>query len=225
MAKDLLLLINKPKGISSTKAVELVKKSLGVDKAGHTGTLDPLATGLLLVLTGKKTKEASKFLKLNKTYLVKGRLGLRTNTFDIEGKVLERNNTPVKKEDLQKILKEFQGEIWQTPPVFSAKKVGGKEAYKLARKGIKVNLSPQKVKIYSLKLKSFNYPYFEILCTVSSGFYVRSLINDIGQKLGVGAIMVELCRTQVGPYKLSQAHNLYDVLIKAQSEKRKKRKV
>lgn len=181
-------------------------------KTGHTGTLDPLATGLLIILTGRRTKGASLFLKLDKAYKVKAILGLETDTFDSEGKVLQQSSGRVTREELEKILSEFRGDIWQTPPPFSAKKVEGRKAYQLARKGVTVDLPPRKVSTYSLELKEFQFPYFTLTCDVSSGFYVRSLIHDIGERLKIGATVVEVRRTRVGPYRVEQAKKLEGIL-------------
>jgi tRNA pseudouridine55 synthase len=208
---DKMFLVDKPKGLTSSRVVERIKKKFNV-KAGHTGTLDPLATGLLVVLTGKFTKNASSFLKLDKAYEVKVVLGMETDTFDCEGKVLRRNDNKVIREELERALKEFSGDIWQTPPPFSAKKVAGQKAYQLARKGISVDIPPKKVSIYSLELKEFQFPYFTFACEVSSGFYVRSLAHDIGEKLGVGATVAAVRRTRVGPYQVEQAKGLEEIL-------------
>lgn len=211
MPMDKMLLVDKPKGLTSSRVVERIRKKFGV-KAGHTGTLDPLATGLLVVLTGRRTKDASLFLKLDKAYEVKAVLGIKTDTFDSEGKVVWRSNDEVTREAVEMALKEFQGEIWQTPPPFSAKKIEGRKAYQLARKGISVDIPPKKVGIYSLELKEFEFPYFVFACEVSSGFYVRSLAHDIGEKLGVGATVLEVRRTRVGPYHVEQAKGLDELL-------------
>ena len=206
-----MFLVDKPKGPTSSRVVERIKKKFNV-KAGHTGTLDPLATGLLVVLTGKFTKNASSFLKLDKAYEVKAILGIETDTFDSEGTVLRRRDNEIAREELENVLKEFSGDIWQTPPLYSAKKIAGRKAYQLARKGISVDMPPKKVSIYSLELKEFQFPYFTIACEVSSGFYVRSLAHDIGEKLGVGATVVDVRRTRVGPYHVEQAKRLEEIL-------------
>jgi tRNA pseudouridine55 synthase len=208
---DKILLVDKPKGLTSSRVVGLIKRKFKV-KTGHTGTLDPIATGLLIILTGKRTKEASLFLKLDKTYEVKAIMGLETDTFDSEGKVLRQSDKVVSKEELESVLNEFRGDIWQVPPPFSAKKLKGQKAYQLARKGVAVELSSKKVSIYSLELKEFQFPYFTLSCDVSSGFYVRSLAHDIGEKLGVGATVVEVRRTRVGPYQVEQAKSLEEIL-------------
>jgi tRNA pseudouridine55 synthase len=208
---DKMFLVDKPKGPTSSRVVERIKKKFNV-KAGHTGTLDPLATGLLVILTGKFTKNASSFLKLDKAYEVKAILGIETDTFDSEGTVLRRRDNEIAREELENVLKEFSGDIWQTPPLYSAKKIAGRKAYQLARKGISVDIPPKKVSIYSLELKEFQFPYFTIACEVSSGFYVRSLAHDIGEKLGVGATVVDVRRTRVGPYHVEQAKRLEEIL-------------
>jgi len=208
---DKMFLVDKPKGPTSSRVVERIKKKFNV-KAGHTGTLDPLATGLLVILTGKFTKNASSFLKLDKAYEVKAILGIETDTFDSEGTVLRRRDNEIAREELENVLKEFSGDIWQTPPLYSAKKIAGRKAYQLARKGISVDIPPKKVSIYSLELKEFQFPYFTIACEVSSGFYVRSLAHDIGEKLGVGATVVDVRRTRVGPYHVEQAKLLEEIL-------------
>jgi tRNA pseudouridine55 synthase len=210
-AMDKMLLVDKPKGLTSSQVVQRIKKKFNV-KTGHTGTLDPLATGLLVVLTGKRTKNASLFLKLDKAYEVKAVLGIETDTFDSDGKVMRRSDSEVTRQELEGIMKEFYGDIWQTPPPFSAKKLAGRKAYELARKGISVNIPPSKVSIYSLELKEFRFPYFTLTCEVSSGFYVRSLAHDIGKKIGVGATVLEVRRTRVGPYHVEQAKGLEELL-------------
>ena len=208
---DNILLVDKPKGLTSSRVVELIKRKLKV-KTGHTGTLDPSATGLLIILTGKRTKEASSFLELDKAYEVKSILGVETDTFDSEGKVIYQSNKEINRKELEKVLTEFRGDIWQIPPPFSAKKVGGRKAYELARKGISVDIPSKKVSIYSLELKEFQFPYFTLTCDVSSGFYVRSLVHDIGEKLGVGASVLDVRRTRVGPYQVEQAKSLEEIL-------------
>lgn len=206
-----MLLVDKPKGLTSSRVVERIRRKFNV-KAGHTGTLDPLATGLLVVLTGKYTKNASSFLKLDKAYEVMAVIGIETDTYDSEGKVLRQSDNEVIREELERVLKEFHGDIWQTPPPFSAKKMAGQKAYQLARKGVSVDIPPKKVSIYSLELKEFQSPYFTFACEVSSGFYVRSLVHEIGAKLGMGATVVEVRRTRVGPYHVEQAKCLEEIL-------------
>ena len=208
---DTVLLIDKPKGITSARAVALIKKRLRV-KVGHTGTLDPLATGLLIVLTGKRTKQAGAFLHMDKTYTVEGILGVTTTTYDVAGETVKACDARVSRDEVERVLGEFTGEIRQTPPAFSAKKLKGKKAYELARKGVDVDIPPVNVTVYSLRLLSFDYPNFKLECDVSSGFYVRSLVHDIGERLGVGATVIEVRRLKVGSYSVDDAWSLDDML-------------
>ncbi len=208
---DTILLIDKPKGITSARAVALIKKHIKV-KVGHTGTLDPLATGLLIMLTGKRTKEASSFLHMDKSYVVTAILGMTTTTYDIGGETLTTCDRRISREELEAPLKDFMGEIDQVPPAYSAKKIDGKKAYELARKGINVDLPASRVRVDSLRLTHFDYPNFTLECDVSSGFYVRSLVHNLGEKLGVGATVEEVRRVRVGKYTINDARPL-DALL------------
>jgi len=208
---DTMLLVDKPSGITSSRVVERIRRKFKV-KVGHTGTLDPLATGLLIVLTGKRTKAASLFLRLDKGYEVQVVLGMETDTFDMEGEVLRRSDAEVTREEVEEAMKEFHGEIWQAPPPFSAKKMEGRRAYQLARKGVALDMPPSRVTIYSLELKEFDFPYFTLVCDVSSGFYVRSLARDIGERLGVGATVTGVRRIRVGSYHVEDARSLDELL-------------
>ncbi len=211
---DGLLLINKPEGITSTKVVEKVRKCLKV-KVGHTGTLDPIATGLLILLVGRATRFSWLFLKMDKLYRVKARLGLKTDTYDIQGTVIEERKVNVTCDEVKDALKAFLGEIEQVPPPFSAKRIRGRRAYKLARKGKIPELKPVKVKVYELELLDCRPPYLELSMRVSSGTYVRSLIKDLGEKLSTGAIVEGLIREGIGPFRLKDACEL-DELLEAQ---------
>jgi tRNA pseudouridine55 synthase len=174
-------------------------------KVGHTGTLDPLATGLLVLVIGSYTKRAAEFSKLDKTYEATIKLGLTSTTGDEEGeKTAVSDRQPTEKE-VNDVLKSFVGTISQIPPQFSAIKVNGQRAYKLARKGQKVELEPRKVKVYSIQLTDYSYPEVKFTADVSSGTYIRSLVEDIGAKLGTGAYMSALRRTNVGPFNLEDA--------------------
>jgi tRNA pseudouridine55 synthase len=210
-----VLILNKPKGLTSTRVVEKVKRKLKA-KVGHTGTLDPMATGVLVLLVGKATRFSWLFLEMDKTYRVVARLGLVTDTYDAEGKVLEKTQVNLSCEDIERALHSFLGELEQVPPPFSAKKVEGKRAYKLARKGIQPKLKPVKVKIYELRLERCEVPLIELFMKVSSGTYVRSLVHDLGQNLGVGAIVEELVRESVGPFHLRDAVDL-DSFLKSEN--------
>ncbi len=202
-----LLAVNKPRGITSTEVLNRLKRRFNLQKLGHTGTLDPFAEGLLLVLLGKATRLAEYYQKLPKTYRAVGLLGVETDTYDITGKVVfnKEIEQPPSAEEIKEVLKSFVGKIEQIPPPFSAKKVKGKRAYKLARKGKKVELKPVKVEIYDLKLVDYKPPRFEVETTVSGGTYVRSLIKDVGSSLGLGATTERLIRTSVGSISLDRA--------------------
>ncbi len=209
-----LLAVNKPRGITSTEVLNRLKRRFNLKKVGHTGTLDPFAEGLLLVLLGKATRLAEYYQKLPKTYRAVGLLGVETDTYDITGKVVFKKEIekPPSAEEIKEVLKSFVGEIEQIPPPFSAKKVKGKRAYKLARKGQKVELKPVKVKVYDLKLVDYKPPRFEVETTVSGGTYVRSLIKDVGSSLGLGATTERLIRTSVGSISLARALPLEGLL-------------
>lgn len=216
LSMDSIILVDKPKGITSARAVALVKKRIKV-KVGHTGTLDPLATGLLIMLTGKRTKQASSFLHMDKSYVVRAILGMSTTTYDVAGDVVSKSDRPVTREELESALEGFLGELQQVPPAFSAKKIGGKKAYELARKGIDMEIPASQVRVDSLRLTNFDYPNFTLECDVSSGFYVRSLVHDVGQKLGVGATVEEVRRLRVGDYTIDNARPLDDILLEMSS--------
>jgi len=204
------ILINKPSGITSHDVVDKLREITKIKKIGHAGTLDPFAQGLLILGIGRKfTKKLSIFQKKDKEYIATLKLGAESDTFDREGKIVERKveKIPDKKE-IEEVLKSFIGEIEQIPPIFSAKKVKGKKLYELARKGIKVEPKPQRVKIYEISILEYNFPCLKIRVKCSSGTYIRSLANDIGKKLGCGAYVEELIRTKIGNFSLSDAIEL-----------------
>jgi tRNA pseudouridine55 synthase len=207
---DEVLLIDKPKDWTSFDVVgkirsDLRKKTGQRIKVGHAGTLDPLATGLLIVLVGKATKRQAEFMKLDKVYEVEMKLGETSTTADAEGeKTAVSDAIPTKKAVLE-VLESFQGHISQVPPAFSAIKVNGQRAYKLARAGREVALEPRKVTIHSITDVTYDYPLIRFTTHVSSGTYIRSLVVDIGEKLGTGAYMTELRRTQIGTFRVSNA--------------------
>ena len=206
-----VLLIDKPKGWTSTRVVEEVRSKLGT-KVGHTGTLDPIATGLMILLTGRSTRFAWIIQQLPKTYRVTGILGIVTDTYDLDGRVVERRNVNVSCEDVGRALERFRGEIVQVPPPFSAKRIKGRRAYELARRGERPDLKPVKVSVYKLELLECRLPEFTVLTEVSSGTYVRSLIHDIGEALSCGAAVKDLVRTRVGPFSLEEAVPLEEFL-------------
>lgn len=204
-----ILLINKPKGISSAQAVNKIKKSLSIKKAGHAGTLDKEAEGLLIVGLDKGTKKLSLYQKLPKTYRAKIKLGVKTDTDDLSGKIIKTASTEgITQEKIEKTLKQFMGKHPQIPPAFSAVKLQGKPAYKLARQGRRPRLSAKEVELLQVKTLDFSLPYFTLELKTSKGFYVRSFARDLGEKLGCGAAVAELTRTAIGPYKLEKAASL-----------------
>ncbi len=209
--RDGVLLIDKPKGITSTRVVERVKRKLKT-KVGHTGTLDPIATGVLVLLVGKATRFSWLFLNMDKTYRVTALFGLSTDTYDIEGEVVAKSEATFRCEDVERLLNLFRGSIEQYPPPFSAKKVEGKRAYRLARKGIQPKLKPVRVTVYELEMERCEPPEVELLMRVSSGTYVRSLVHELGKEAGTGAVVKELTRLSVGPFSLRDAVSLEEFL-------------
>ncbi len=198
--------LNKPSNITSRKAVSEVRKILKAKKAGHAGTLDPLAEGVLLVCIDKATK-ISRFLSgLDKEYLATIRLGQVTDTFDSEGNILTENDASgVTIADVKAVITKFVGDVMQVPPMFSAVKINGKTLYKLARKGHIMERQPRKVKITRMDIIEFNSPILRLHIECSKGTYVRSIANDIGDLLGVGAHLNRLVRTRVGSFKIEDS--------------------
>jgi tRNA pseudouridine55 synthase len=207
---DGILLVDKPQGWTSHDVVAKIRTTLKKEagqkiKVGHTGTLDPLATGLLVILVGSYTKKAPELSKLDKVYEVTVKLGQTSSTGDEEGEKTQISTHQPNLNGIKATAEQFIGEIEQIPPSFSAIKVDGQRAYKLARQGKEVKLEPRKVTIYSLEITDYDYPIAKFTTKVSSGTYVRSLVEDIGQKLSTGAYMSGLRRTQVGQFDLAEA--------------------
>lgn len=211
-----VILIDKPTGISSFGVVARVRRYLSQKagkkiKVGHTGTLDPFATGLLILLSGKATKLSNQFLKLDKWYEATLCLGKTSTTGDPEGVITELNvDRQPSYSDIEKILPDFLGNIKQTVPIFSAVKINGKRAYQLARQGQKVEMPTREIEIYELEVLSYHFPELVIRTHVSSGTYIRTLGEDLGQALGVGAYLTALRRTKVGNFDLNNAKKLTD---------------
>lgn len=210
MIEDGIILINKPANMSSFGVVARVRRQLTQHyghkmKVGHTGTLDPFATGLMILVIGKECKNADKYSKLDKTYEATIVLGENSSTGDPEGEVTTASDKKVTQAEIEQVLPQFTGEIVQTPPAFSAIKINGQRAYKLARAGKKVDIPERKVTIYSLEIVSYGYPNLKIRTHVSSGTYIRTLAQDIGEKLGTGAYCSQLNRTSIGQYNLENA--------------------
>lgn len=218
-----LLLIDKPAGWTSFDAVNYVRKiaaqAEGVKpkqvKAGHTGTLDPFATGLLILLIGKDyTRKAGELAKQDKVYEVTMKLGATSSTGDPEGEITPGravSGTAPDEKALREALKPFRGRITQVPPAYSAIKVGGRRAYKLAREGKKVEIEPREVTVNGLELTGYEYPEVRLRADVSSGTYIRSLVEDIGEALGTGAYTAALRRTGIDGYGVADAVNPKDI--------------
>lgn len=212
---SLMLLIDKPAGITSHDVVDKVRRIYKTRRVGHGGTLDPFATGLLLVGVGSQTKKLHDVVGLDKTYEATAQLGGTSDTYDLTGVVVARPTSHVpRREDIEEALAKFRGTIEQKAPAYSAKKVGGQKLYELARKGVDVEyLRPtKKVDITELVITDYNWPVLKFRVTCSSGTYIRSLAHDIGEQLGCGAYLKELRRTRIGPYKLKDAKSLEDLL-------------
>lgn len=206
MDKSNIFLVYKPAGISSYDMVRVFKKKHSGMKVGHAGTLDPLASGLLLILVGRACQEQSKFIGLDKEYLAKITFGLTSDTYDLGGKVKVDKIKKLTQDQINLALRSFGEEYMQTVPAFSAVKRKGKPLYKYARQGKKLENLPQKeVQIKNINLISFRnylFPEIEIKLRVSKGFYVRSFAHDLGEKLGTGAVLSALERTRIGRFHL-----------------------
>lgn len=214
-----ILVIDKPKEFTSFDVIAVVRRITGQRKVGHTGTLDPNATGVLPVLLGSATKVQDLILNHNKTYEAKFSLGLTTDTLDIWGEVVSRRVSHHKKADLIEILPVFTGEIEQIPPMFSAVQKNGQRLYDLARKGIEVEREARKVTVYRLELLNFDEETQEgrLLVECSKGTYIRTIIDDIGKRLGCGAVMTELRRTEACGFSLEDSITLDKAKQLAQS--------
>lgn len=208
-----LLLVNKPKEWTSFDVVAkvrgLVSNELGLKtknvKVGHIGTLDPMASGLMGILIGKNyTRKAESLSKLDKLYEVEMLLGKKSPSYDMETELIEVSDKEPNKNKIMEIINSYIGEIDQIPPIYSALKVNGRRAYSMARNNEEVELKSRKVKVYSIKDINYKYPYITMTCEVSSGTYIRSLVADIGEDLGVGAVMSNLRRTKVGDFILNE---------------------
>ena len=216
--KEDIILIDKPAGLSSFGVVARVRRRLSEQagkkiKVGHTGTLDPFATGLLILLANKATKLSNQFLKLDKWYEATICLGKTSTTGDPEGEITNQYVEVIPTaEEVKTVVSKFVGQITQTVPAFSAVKINGQRAYQLARRGEDVVMPTRQIEIYSLEILSYNYPELIIRTHVSSGTYIRTLGEDIGKALGVGAYLTALRRTQVGDYQIKNAVKLSDFM-------------
>ena len=204
-----IVVLDKPAGMSSNAALQQVKRLFNANKAGHTGSLDPAATGVLPVCLGEATKVSGYLLDSDKAYQVVVKLGVRTDSGDTEGEVVEERPVPALDEALvESVLASFRGEIEQVPPMYSALKRDGQPLYKLARQGIEVEREPRAVTIHELNLLAFDADTLTLDVRCSKGTYIRTLAEDIGERLGCGAHVFALRRTLAGPFDLGQAHTL-----------------
>ncbi len=206
-----MLLLDKPSGISSNAALQAARRLYNANKAGHTGTLDPLATGLLPLCFGEATKFSGELLGADKCYEAVLRLGITTDTADGEGRVLETRPVAVSQEQIEEVLAAFRGDILQLPPMYSALKKDGKPLYAYARKGIEVERAARPVSIYSLVLLEYSGESLSLRVDCSKGTYVRTLAEDIGAALGCGAHLVALRRTRIGSLSIAAAIGLEDL--------------
>lgn len=205
---DGVLLLDKPEGLSSNHALQRAKRALDAKKAGHTGTLDPFATGLLVCCLGRATKISAAMLNADKVYHATIRFGEETDTGDLTGNIVFQAIAPfsgIERDDLERVLPAFRGEIEQVPPMYSALKRDGKPLYEYARQGIELDRPARKVTIYKLEILSFTGLEAHIAVHCSKGTYIRTLAQDIGRQLGCGAHLAALRRTQVGSFSLDDA--------------------
>jgi len=206
---DLVICLNKPSGMSSQEAVTNVKRILGIKKAGHAGTLDPMAEGVLLVCTGEATKITRFLMSYEKEYLVEMKLGEETDSYDSDGDIVAVHDASgITRDDMSSVLSSFTGLIKQVPPMYSAIKRGGVPLYKIARRGEKIDREPREVHIYSMELLEYENPRAVLRIVCSKGTYVRSIVHDLGVALSAGAHMTRLERTRIGRFHVDRSAGL-----------------
>ena len=219
------VLLDKPQYWTSFDVVSKIRNAVGVKKVGHTGTLDPMATGLLIICTGKKTKEISSFQDLEKTYTGSILLGKRSRSMDLETELIGNEDlSSIKDEDIYDARDKFMGNILQVPPMFSAIKFKGKSLYNIARKGKTIELKPREVNVSKFEILEINKPYVKFEITCSKGTYIRSIANDLGEELGCGGVLSSLRRTAIGNFFVNDALSIDEFVflskaMKAQREK------
>jgi tRNA pseudouridine55 synthase len=207
-----IIVVNKPQGMTSHDVVMQMRRKFKMQRIGHAGTLDPLATGVLVILFGKATKLFAKFVSFDKAYRATLKLGTTTDSADTEGKVLqELSFDHITVDDLQAVIKNFLGQIKQVPPMVSAVKHKGKKLYQLARKGISVERKARDVVVYDLHIEDFSPPFVKFYLECSKGTYVRQIADDIGKELGCGACITQIERIKVGPFQIEDAHQIEDI--------------
>jgi tRNA pseudouridine55 synthase len=205
------LVIDKPEDWTSHDVVQKARKELKIKKIGHLGTLDPLATGVLVLAVGNATKLIEYLLMNEKEYDAEVKLGVRSDTFDAEGKIEEVTDKPVSEKEIEKVVSKFEGSIDQVPPVFSAIKIEGETAYKKARRGEDIKMKPKKVHIYENKILDYKWPVLKLHIHCSTGTYIRSIAHDIGEKLGCGGYLQKLVRTRVRNFQLKDSIKIEEI--------------
>lgn len=209
-----ILFIDKPSGITSFDVIRQLRRKYGIRKMGHAGTLDPLATGLLIIGVGEATKELSRYMGLAKEYEVLIEFGKVSTTYDGDGRIqdtgyrIQGGNREIEREKFKEVLKQFMGEIPQMPPQFSAKRVNGRRAYDLARRGEQAALKPVKVFIENIEILEWNWPFARLRVRCGKGTYIRSLAHDLGEALGCGGYVKELRRTRIGEFRVEGAEKI-----------------
>lgn len=201
-----VLNVNKPAGVTSRRVVDRVERLVRPAKVGHAGTLDPLATGVLVICVGQATRLIQYVQQMPKTYVATFQLGVRSDTDDIEGEVVPMEGAiEPSRADVERVLASFVGDIQQRPPAHSAVKLAGHRAYKLARRGVEVEIKPRAVTIYRIEVRRFEYPELEVEVECGSGTYIRALGRDVGEMLKTGAVMASLERTEIGQFRVAEA--------------------
>lgn len=209
-----VLLINKPLDWTSFDVVNKLRYKLKIKKIGHAGTLDPLATGLLILCVGKMTKRIEEFMGLEKEYTGKFIIGQSTPSHDLETEITDHTDISLITENaIHDVAKTFEGRINQLPPQHSAIKIGGKRAYQFARKGKQIDLQPREVEVSAFEITAINFPEISFRIVCSKGTYIRSIVRDFGNALGVGAYLSVLCRTRIGSFRLEDALSIEDVTV------------
>ncbi len=202
--KEGILLVDKPQGCTSFSLIRALRRLTGIKKIGHAGTLDPFATGVMVILIGRQyTRLSDELLFEDKEYIAEVCLGVTTDTYDCDGKVVANSKKIPGSDEIDQILQSFQGEIDQVPPMFSAKKVKGKKLYQLAREGQTIERTPARVRVETIFL-GYNYPSLKLRISCSKGTYIRSIAHEMGEKLGCGAHLTQLQRTRSGQFSLEE---------------------
>lgn len=207
-----ILNVNKEKGISSARVVSLVRRALDIKKVGHTGTLDLEASGVLPIVVGKATRVSDYMMTKDKVYETELILGAKTDTLDAAGKIIAKSQKIIDKDQFLETMNTFKGEIEQVPPMYSALKVNGRKLYDLAREGIEIERKRRRVNIYDIDLLDFDFPRAKIRVTCSKGTYIRTLVDDIGEKLNTFAYVDNLVRARVGEFDIKDAIKIEDIL-------------